>query len=135
MENEQENKQTTNEEIVKLPDFIKEILQDEKDIQMDEDLKNFIINSYQDIKKDFRQNRNETKFLRNEIKTIKWVLGLMITVFGIFTPLLFSLHSSKIDAKFEAINQKMDAKLEAIVQSTIALFRKSGETENLTSFK
>ncbi len=76
-----------------------------EEMKMDEDLKNQIKTLCTEIKADIR-------VLKNDISNTRWMLTILITIFGIFTPLLFMLHSNKIDAKFETL----DTKYESIIQ-------------------
>lgn len=68
-----------------------------------------ILNMYRDIKA-------ENKIIYNKIETTRWLLTVLITVFGIFTPLMFSIHARSIDAKFESINTNINSKFELIEQ-------------------
>lgn len=61
-----------------------------------------ILDMYRDIKA-------ENKIINNKIETTRWLLTILITVFGIFTPLMFNIHARGIDAKFETINTKIES--------------------------
>lgn len=43
-----------------------------------------------------------------EMQHTRNVLLIVITLFGIFTPLLFHLHSEKFDAKIESVNTRIN---------------------------
>lgn len=86
------------------------------EVNMDDDLKEIIINSYKDLKKDIRVTKSAYADVKKELSSTKWALGLLITVFGIITPLLFNMHSESINAKFESINTNINAKFELIEQ-------------------
>lgn len=45
--------------------------------------------------------------LSNEIAHTRNILLVVITLFGIFTPLLFNLTSEKFDAKLDNVNSRM----------------------------
>lgn len=83
-------------------------LPNNEEVNMDDDLKEIIINSYKELKKDIRAAKTESMIIKNELTLTKWLLGILITVFGIITPIMFNLHSEKIDAKFQTINTKYE---------------------------
>ncbi len=88
-------------------------------MKMDEDLRTQITNLYTDIKKDVRQLRTEFsemkkdfRILKADVNATKWVLGLLIAIFGSLTPILMTMQNYTIDAKFETL----DTKYESIIQ-------------------
>ena len=92
-----------------------------EEMKMDEDLKTQIINLYTDIKKDVRQLRTEFnemkkdfRILKADVKATKWILGLLITIFGSLTPILMTMQNYATDAKFEALNTKYESIIQEI---------------------
>ena len=61
-----------------------------------------LFNNYRDIK-------TENRIINNKIENMKWLLTVLISVFGIITPLLFTIHSRYIDSKFDAYNSSINA--------------------------
>lgn len=72
------------------------------------------IDRYSEIKDDMNEINNKICNINSEIVHTRNVLLIVITLFGIFTPLLFHLHSEKIDAKFETINNQQQAIIKQI---------------------
>lgn len=70
----------------------------------------------------YRDLKAENRIIDNKIDTTKWLLAVLISVFGLFTPLLFSLHARSIDAKIEAVNSTIKAE-HSETQSELKLLR------------
>ena len=58
----------------------------------------------------------KTQELENDIEDLKvqnnktrWVIGVLVTLFGIITPLLFTVFSGMVNAKFDAIGTEIKA--------------------------
>lgn len=82
---------------------------------------NELLEIYKDIK-------TENRIINNKIENTKWLLTILITVFGIFTPLMFSLHARSIDTKFEAINTKIEA-IDTNINSKFELIQQQLNTQ------
>lgn len=52
--------------------------------------------------------------LEKQITDTKWLLGILITIFGLLVPTLCSMHSRVIDKNFDAYNKEVLAKFEII---------------------
>lgn len=57
----------------------------------------------------YRDLKAENRIISTKLDTTKVLLTIIISVFGLFTPLLFSLHARSIDSKLEAINATIRA--------------------------
>lgn len=62
---------------------------------------------FSEMKKDFR-------ILKADVKATKWILGLLITIFGSLTPILMTMQNYATDAKFEALNTKYESIIQEI---------------------
>lgn len=76
----------------------------------------------------YRDIKAENKIIYNKIETTKWLLTALITLFGIFTPLMFSLHARSIDAKFETLNTKIEA-IDTNINSKFDLIQQQLDTQ------
>lgn len=55
-------------------------------------------------------------YLEKQINDTKWILGILITIFGLIVPILCNMHSRVIDKMFEAYNKEILSKFEIIQQ-------------------
>lgn len=87
-----------------------------------EELKSFISNNC--ISKDELNTVNlsnekiniQIESLKDQNNTTRWILGILITLFGIVLPILFNMHAKSIDAQIKSIETKIDSKYELINQ-------------------
>ena len=75
--------------------------------------------NFYDLYKDLKA---ENRIIDNKIDTTKWLLAVLISVFGLFTPLLFNLHARSIDSKMEAIISTIKAE-HSETQNELTLLR------------
>ena len=54
--------------------------------------------------------------LKDQNNTTRWVLGILITLFGIVLPILFNMHAKNIDSQIKSIETRIDSKYELINQ-------------------
>lgn len=69
-----------------------------------------------DINDLIKRLRAENNAIKSQVESTKWLLTILISVFGIITPLLFTMHSRYIDSKFDAFNTNVNSKFELIQQ-------------------
>lgn len=69
-----------------------------------------------DINDLIKRLRAENTAIKSQVESTKWLLTILISVFGIITPLLFTMHSRYIDSKFDAFNTNVNSKFELIQQ-------------------
>ena len=87
-----------------------------------EELKSFISNNC--ISKDELNTVNlsnekiniQIESLKDQNNTTRWILGILITLFGIVLPILFNMHAKSIDSQIRTIETKIDSKYELINQ-------------------
>lgn len=66
-------------------------------------------NTLQELSNDIRELKAQNDVLKEQNNTTRWLIGILVTIFGIITPLLFTVYSGMTNAKFETISTKMDA--------------------------
>lgn len=66
-------------------------------------------NTLQELSNDVRELKAQNDVLKEQNNTTRWLIGILVTIFGIITPLLFTVYSGMTNAKFETISTKMDA--------------------------
>ena len=65
------------------------------------------IDRYAGIKEDMNKLDAKIDNINQEVIHTRNVLLIVITLFGIFIPLSFNLHSGKFEAKFETLDTKI----------------------------
>ena len=90
-----------------------EIITDEKctDMKYNEDMNNQL----QTLLSDVKDLKSQNEILKDQNITTRWVIGFIVTLFGIITPLLFNAFSDSVNSKFDSIgteiksiNQRLD---------------------------
>lgn len=66
-------------------------------------------NTLQELSNDIRELKAQNDVLKEQNNTTRWLIGILVTIFGIITPLLFTVYSGMTNAKFETITTKIDA--------------------------
>ncbi len=91
-------------------DFLNESLYN-NDIQEDMKYNDIMIKDIQikDLVDDVRDLKAQNEVLKDQNITTRWVIGILVTVFGIITPLLFNVFASNVNSKFDSISTKIDA--------------------------
>lgn len=97
-------KKQNNKEIELLLEAIKKESQDPYNVYNDFFKQEGKMSIDTEILEIYRDLKAENRIINNKIETTKWLLTILITIFGIVTPLMFSLHARSIDAKFDTIN-------------------------------
>lgn len=62
-----------------------------------------------DLVNDVKDLKAQNEVLKEQNVTTRWVIGILVTIFGIVTPLLFNAFSSNVNAKFDSINTEIKA--------------------------
>jgi len=71
---------------------------------------------FEELIKLIKTVRAENRVIKTQVETTRWLLTILISVFGIITPLLFTMHSRYIDSKFDAYTTNVNSKFELIQQ-------------------
>lgn len=100
------------------PDILLKIIKNAKDIDYNEPNNDIGLTSegVMDINDLIKKLRAENNAIKSQVESTKWLLTILISVFGIITPLLFTMHSRYIDSKFDAFNTNVNSKFELIQQ-------------------
>lgn len=63
----------------------------------------------QDFYELYKDLKAENRIIANKVDTTKWLLTILISVFGLFTPIMFNLHAKSIDSQMATINKTIEA--------------------------
>lgn len=62
-----------------------------------------------DLANDVKGLKAQNEVLKEQNITTRWIIGILVTIFGIVTPLLFNAYSNNVNAKFDSINTEIKA--------------------------
>ena len=100
------------------PDILLTIIKNAQDLGYNDSNNDIKLTSegVMDINDLIKKLRAENNAIKSQVESTKWLLTILISVFGIITPLLFTMHSRYIDSKFDAFNTNVNSKFELIQQ-------------------
>lgn len=85
-------------------DTRKETIETPVKIGYNEDMGN---NKLQDLTKDIQDLKTQNEVLKDQNITTRWIIGILVSIFGIITPILFNSYSNIVNAKFDSINTEI----------------------------
>lgn len=88
-----------------------------------------------ELAKNIHELKTQNETLKEQGVMTRWVIGFLVTVFGIITPLLIGAFSSSVQAKYDAINTDVNAKFEIINTQMQSINQRLDYQERLNSIQ